>query len=355
MPVAAQAFPDAESLASDRGVDLEVWQCAGCGLVQLATDPVPYCRDVIRASAFSAEMTEFRRRQFSAFLHRFSIEGRKVIEIGCGRGEYLSVIRACGADAQGIEHAESAVKACVDKGLKVTRGFVDSPHYTVADGPFEAFFILNFLEHLPAPGVTLSGIANLLVDEGVGLVEVPNFEMIVRGDLFSEFISDHLFYFTKQTLTSTLSQNGFDVLECTEEWHDYILSAVVRKRKRLDLSQFDVVRQRITAQLHEYVQSFPEKRVAAWGAGHQALAVIALAGLGESIRYVVDSAVFKQGKYTPATHLRIVSPDSLDSDPVDAVIVMAAGYSDEVAGTLLRKYRGRVAVAILRDFGLQRA
>ena len=42
MPRAAQFLPDAESLENDKGVDLEVCQCLGCGLVQLSNKPVPY-------------------------------------------------------------------------------------------------------------------------------------------------------------------------------------------------------------------------------------------------------------------------------------------------------------------------
>ena len=96
-----------------------------------------------------------------------------------------------------------------------------------------------------------------------------------------------------------------------------------------------------------------DKKVAIWGAGHQALAIISLTDLADKIRYVVDSAVFKQGKFTPATHIPIVSPDVLDSDPVDAVIVMAASYSDEVARIIREKFDGKINVSILRDFGLE--
>jgi len=75
--------------------------------------------------------------------------------------------------------------------------------------------------------------------------------------------------------------------------------------------------------------------------------------LADKIRYVIDSAVFKQGKYTPATHIPIVHPDTLNSDPVDAIIVMAASYSDEVARIIRQKFDRNINVAILRDFGLE--
>jgi len=78
-----------------------------------------------------------------------------------------------------------------------------------------------------------------------------------------------------------------------------------------------------------------------------------LTNLSDGIKYVVDSAAFKQGKYTPATHIPIVSPDILHSDPVDAVIVMAASYSDEVARIIRQKFDRNIDIYILRDFGLE--
>jgi len=353
MPRAAQYLPDAESLASDKGVDLDVCQCSGCGLVQLSNDPVPYYKEVIRAAAFSEEMKGFRTKQFGDFIQKYSLKGKKIIEIGCGCGEYLSILQRLGANAYGLEQSEESVMQYVKNGLKVSKGFIQSSTYRFNDVPFDAFFILNFLEHLPEPNSTLRAIFNNLTDDAVGLVEVPNFDMILRNNLFSEFIPDHLFYFTKETLNTTLRLNGFEIIDCNEVWYDYIISAVVKIRKKLDISHFYKYQAQLKNEIKEYICHFKDKKVAIWGAGHQALAVISLINLADKIKYVVDSAAFKQGKYTPATHVPIVSPDALNFDPVEAVIVMAASYSDEVARIIRQKFDININVAILRDYGLE--
>lgn len=353
MPGAAQYLPDRNALEQDRGVDLEVRQCSGCGLVQLAGDPVPYYREVIRAAAVSDEMKEFRRDQFAVFMERFRLKGKKVLEIGCGRGEFLSILQQTGMEAYGLEYGEDSVKTCVREELRASKVYIDSGTGRLKNAPFHAFLILNFLEHMPDPNSTLRGIWGNLAEGGVGIVEVPNFDMILRKRLFSEFIGDHLLYFTRETLKTALTNNGFEVIECREVWHEYIISALVKKRERLDLSVFCDHRKRLQVEILEFVERFGDGKVAIWGAGHQALAVISLTGLGEKIRYVVDSAPFKQGRFTPATHIPIVPPGALDSDPVDAVIVMAASYSDEIAGIMQKRYGGRIHIAILRDFGLE--
>jgi hypothetical protein len=82
------------------------------------------------------------------------------------------------------------------------------------------------------------------------------------------------------------------------------------------------------------------------------LALISLLGIAPRIRYVLDSAPFKQGRFTPATHLPIVAPERLDEGEVDAVIVLAASYSEEVANLIAKRFGSRFKVAVLRDSGL---
>ena len=353
MPRAAQHLPDALTVDKDQGVDLEVRQCSGCGLVQLANEPVSYYREVIRAVGFSDEMKAFRREQFQGFIESQGLHGRKILEVGCGRGEYLSLFQGLDVEATGLEFSDASAAFARTQGLNVQQGFLSGAGDLLPQAPFDAFVMFSFLEHLPAPAETLLGIQANLADGAVGIVEVPNFDMILSKDMFSEFIGDHLFYFTRDTLMDTLGRSGFVTLQCEEIWHGYILSALVKKRPRLDISRFNERQERLRTELHAFISRFGSRRVAVWGAGHQALAVMALADLGGKLRYVIDSAAFKQGRYTPATHLPIVPPETLDSDPVEAIIIMAASYSDEVARLLLQRYPGRFQICILREQGLE--
>ena len=68
---------------------------------------------------------------------------------------------------------------------------------------------------------------------------------------------------------------------------------------------------------------------------------------------VVDSAPFKQNRYTPATHIPIISPSELYSEEIDCVIIMAASYSDEVANNLIKKNKSNFSISILRENGLE--
>ncbi len=353
MPSQAQNFPDADNLDTDHGQDLKLYQCSLCGMVQLDAKPVSYYKEVIRASSVSAEMLEFRKSQFASFVNYHGLVGRKVLEVGCGKGEYLSILAENQIEAFGIEFNDTAVDWCRSHGLNVNKNYIDSADIKLSSGPFDGFIFLSFLEHFPSPSTALQGLYNNLADDAVGIVEVPNFDMIVSKKLFSEFISDHLLYFTEDTLKTTLNLNGFEVIECKPVWHEYILSATVIKRRQLDMTEFKNEIERVSKQFDDFIGPMKKEQVAIWGAGHQSLAMISILSLQDRVCCVLDSAEFKQGKFTPASHLPIFSPESLKSSSIRMLIIMAASYSDEVSKIVDQKYSELTNVAIYRETGLE--
>ena len=277
MPSVAQYLPDYQKLSEDRGITLDINQCIGCDLVQLTNKPVSYWRESIRYQ-LSSEMGDFRVEQLDKLRKDFGL--KSVVEIG--RNPVASTV------------------------------------------PYDGFLLLDSLEHVPDPNFLLDTAHKSIREGGVGIVEVPNFDMILKKNLISEFMLDHLFYFTAQTLRRTLELNGFNVLEIKPVWKDYVLSALVRKRKKLDLSNLSLDETKIKGFIKE-------GKTAIWGAGHQALAVMSLLKLDPvQIKYVVDDSPLKQGRYTPVTHIPIVPPKALVTDPVEALLVICGSYSEEV-------------------------
>jgi SAM-dependent methyltransferase len=316
-------------------------------------------------------MGEFRKKQFADFVSGHGLKGRTLLEVGCGQGEYLQLMQGAGAQVVGFENHAPSVQSARQNGLKVHQGFLENSKTQVPGGPFDGFFCLNFLEHIPDLNSFLRAIGTQLKDDGIGLIEVPNLDLILRERLVSEFMTDHLWYFTRDTLRRVLELNGYEVLSCEEVWQNYILSAVVRKRKALAFDQLELLKQKIQASFDSFLDQFPEKSVVVWGAGHQSLATLAMYDLGTRLAFVVDSAPFKQGRFTPATHLEIKSPDVLknllkpkvhspepgslaaSSSGIRAVIVMGASYSDEIGAILKKDYPWELALAVLRSDGLE--
>lgn len=354
MPSGAQSFLAEEEIKDERGKELIIHECPCCGLVQLEGEPVPYYKDVIRASKVSAQMHQFRLEYFEEFVNRYGLKNKRIIEIGAGCGEYMQIMGLCAAKVCGLEHNGEAVEIGRKAGLEMYQGYIEDASQVLPNGPYDAFYINNFLEHVPEPNIFLKGIVNNLTDDAVGIVEVPNLEMILDRKLFSEFIQDHLVYYTKNTLKLMLEKNGLEVIDCSVIWSGYIIAATVRRRRGIQVEEFKKQHEKLKKSVHEFLagKEAENKAIAVWGAGHQALADLALLSMQNRVKYVVDSAEFKQNKYTPVTHLRIVSPSELSKGEVQTVIAMAGGYNDEVI-KILRKDYPEIEIAVIGYDGIE--
>ena len=386
-PASAQDIPDAASVQQDKGVTLQLRQCSGCGLVQFDCDPVPYYRDVIRAGGGSSTMRELRTTQYRHLIETYHLEGKTFFEAGCGRGEFLKFLQEFPVEIYGMEHRADLVETAQKEGLHVWREFPEredqhfghSPEasmlpesgWSVPEKPFDVFLSFNFLEHQPRPDIMLKAIWNNLAEEGMGLVTVPSLEYILEKGSYYELIRDHIAYYTFDTLRALLNHCGFAVLE-EEMINRDTLSMIVRKtampeasaesaddRKAVaDCARADAGiiaplmegREIVTAEVRALTGRLARegKRLAMWGASHQGFTLASTSELGKHLAYIIDSAPFKQGRFAPASHVPIVPPDHYFEEPVDAVLIVAPGYTDEIAGIIKTRFGEKVEIMTLR-------
>ena len=83
------------------------------------------------------------------------------------------------------------------------------------------------MEHL-FPFLNLLNVKKLLNNKFTGIIEVPNFDMILDKKLVSEITLDHLIYFTKKSFNNTLARMGFNVISISSTFNNYILCAEVK-------------------------------------------------------------------------------------------------------------------------------
>ena len=386
-PASAQDIPDAASVQQDKGVTLHLRQCSGCGLVQFDCEPVPYYRDVIRAGGGSSTMRELRTTQYRHLIETYHLEGKTFFEAGCGRGEFLKFLQEFPVEIYGMEHKADLVETAQKEGLHVWREFPEredqhfgySPEasmlpesgWSVPEKPFDVFLSFNFLEHQPRPDIMLKAIWNNLAEDGMGLVTMPSLEYILEKGSYYELIRDHIAYYTFDTLRALLNHCGFAVLE-EEMINRDTLSMIVRKTAMPEAGAESADDRNAVADCagadagiiapltegHEIVTgevcaltgrlAREGRRLAMWGASHQGFTLASTSELGKHLAYIIDSAPFKQGRFAPASHVPIVPPEHYFEEPVDAVLIVAPGYTDEIAGIIKTRFGEKVEVMTLR-------
>lgn len=355
MPASAQNIPAEKAAAEEPGLTLDLCQCSGCGLVQFDCDPAENYRAAIRADGYSDTVLALRRYQYKHLIETYHLRGKRFIEVGCGRGEFLKVLTEYPVEAHGLEYDPSLAELAGSLGLSVEQGYPETEDAVFEGGIYDVFLCFNYLEHQPDPNTLLQAIYRNLDDDGIGLITVPSFEYIMDHNGYYELTRDHIAYYTFDTLASLLERNGFQVLEC-EMLNRDTLSMVVKKRPQMEagnlLDGCVELRREIDTYL-KYLAAW-KKKTAVWGMGHQSFTLAATTRLGEKAEYMINSAPFQQGGFVPSTHLPIVAPEYFFEHPVETIVIAAPGYTDEIARNIEEKFGHQVEVMAVRSNHLDR-
>ena len=117
---------------------------------------------------------EWNREVLGYYVPHFA-KCQRVLDVGCGQGEFLELLQAIGVEAVGIDVDAAMIDTCVRKGLEVVQ--VDVFEYLPAcKGRFDGIFSSNVIEHLSAAEATrFVGLAfDALLSGGLLLAATPN-------------------------------------------------------------------------------------------------------------------------------------------------------------------------------------
>lgn len=153
-----------------------------------------------------------RRREVEAsvrYLPRRS--GGRVLDVGCGSGDWLARMRALGWEVQGLDFDAAAVQVARERGLDVRLGSLEEQGY--ASASFDAVTLNHVIEHVPDPIATLSECHRILRVGGTLVLATPNAlslsHRVFRADWRGLEPPRHLHVFTPASLRRALERAGF--------------------------------------------------------------------------------------------------------------------------------------------------
>jgi len=140
------------------------------------------------------------------------VAGGKLLDVGCGNGNYLYSLRELGWETYGVEMNEQACRYAQEVlGLKVSHGTLEEARFP--DAFFDVVTMRHVLEHLPDPGRSLAEVYRLLRAGGSVLLETPNIESVqarfFKARWFHLDVPRHLYHFAPATLQALLQKAGF--------------------------------------------------------------------------------------------------------------------------------------------------
>ena len=131
---------------------------------------------------------------------------QKILDMGCGFGVFLSLLREKGFNAIGIDLDKDHVKICISKGLNAKNG--DAQKIPLTSGSFDMVILLQVLEHCKDHNKVFKEVYRVLKKKGKFICTVPSG---MGEGAWSD--PTHLRGYSKRGLRQLAVDNDFKVLE----------------------------------------------------------------------------------------------------------------------------------------------
>ena len=333
--------------------DLALGFCRVCGFVSnvlFDASVQEYSAGYEEQQSFSPRFRAFQSAMIARLIDRYGLRDRDVVEIGCGKGDFLVELCKIGGNrGVGIDPAcdPERMEGRGDGRVRFIREPYSLRH---ADLPCDFLCCRHTLEHIHPTNEFVRLTREVVGDRRGTIVffEVPAVERVLHGGAFWDIYYEHCSYFSLGSLARVFRANRFDVIELCMDFDDQYLVIVVRPvdkvtktslpveddldRIACDVARFQpTVRRRVDGWRSRIARFRSKgKRLAVWGSGSKCVSFLSTVGAGEEIDVIVDINPYRQGKWLAGSGKQVVAPDTLRHVPPDVVLVMNPIYCDEI-------------------------
>jgi 2-polyprenyl-3-methyl-5-hydroxy-6-metoxy-1,4-benzoquinol methylase len=141
-----------------------------------------------------------------------SAKGRKILDFGCGTGEFLTSLKDKW-NIYGVEPSAIARKKATEQTQKIIAE--NLPEKTERD--FDIVTLWHVIEHVPDLNETIAQLVNKLKNNGVLLLAVPNYEapdaLKYGSDWAGYDVPRHLWHFSKKSMSTLLEKHNLKLVE----------------------------------------------------------------------------------------------------------------------------------------------
>jgi hypothetical protein len=338
--------------------DIHLAHCQSCGFIWNNTfqeELQDYADAYESTQAYSPTYNSFATNLAADIIARNQIYKKNIIEIGCGQGEFLSLLCDLGENrGTGFDPAyqtERAMKS-LTANIEVIPDYY-SEKYTYLSADLIACKMT--LEHIPLVDEFVATVRRSIANPSDTIVffQVPNILRIFDEFAFWDIYYEHCSYFSPGSLSRVFRKNAFDISRLWLDYGDQYLmteaipvadstAACLPIEKDLEVIAGKVAQ--FAGSISKEHQFWREKisqarnngkKVILWGSGSKAVSFLTTLKVSrDEIEYTVDINPTKWDTYLAGMGQKVVAPDMLKNYRPDLVILMNPLYQAEVENQL---------------------
>lgn len=336
--------------------DIELSLCLSCGFTTndlFQTDHPDYREEYDNSLHFSTTYQDYALSQVNRLIETYEIKDKTVLEIGCGKGDFLRMLCSRGGN-RGIGFDPSFEDDRGSAGDIDITFIKDLYSEKYSDHAADFYCSRYVLEHIPQPMSFLKMIHGSMDKDRQSIIytEVPNGLLILKDLSIWDIIYEHYSYFTIDSLYWAMRSAGFDILTSGESFSgQFIYIDGQYSDQKMDHNQMSyrdgsdyprmehIFRDKCQDVLDSWRRAVDQskresKKIVVWGAGAKGVSFLNMLNLKDEIECIVDINPHKEGKHIPGSGHSIRSPSSLNQIRPDVVMIMNPVYREEIEFSL---------------------
>ncbi len=273
-------------------------------------------------------------------------KGDLVVDIGSNIGTLLNAFKNLGSEIQGVDPAHNIAKLAEKNGIPTINDFFNasSCEKILKKGKAKVVTITNAFNHISPLDEFMECIVSILDKNGSFIIELPYFLEIIRKKHFDVIYLEHVSYIAIKPLVSYFKKFGLSITHVEE--NNYMSGSIrifvgygqeselVEKQISLEeksglynLAIWNTFRENVKKCKINLLKELVNVRVdggkiVAIGAAAKGNTLLNYCGIDTTIiDFATDASPLKIGKYTPGSHLPILSDDAIDRSVTHALIL----------------------------------
>ncbi len=324
--------------------------CPSCGFVSnldFNPDLIGYSSDCEETQGYSATFRSFLTKTARDLIDKYDLHNKKIIEIGCGKGEFLHLLCKLGNNS-GLGFDPAYVPERDQEINDEVRFIKDYYSEKYAGYQGDVICCRMTLEHISETQKFVSTVRRAIGENENTIVffQVPNVIRILRDIAFEDIYYEHCSYFSPGSLARLFKKCHFKILDLRLVYDDQYIALEAKPilAENADGSIFPAEEglEVITKYVHDFKRKYltvvgpwqkiiqEGQKIVLWGSGSKGVAFLTRLKIYDQIQYVVDTNPYRQGTYMAGTGQRVVSPEFLKEYRPDIVIIMNSIYLDEI-------------------------
>lgn len=365
--------PAANAFLTEKNLDenepyfpLKVNFCLDCGQLQLThvVSPDLLFRKYVYVSStspvFIAHFEEYAKTVFDKLeLNKNSF----VLDIGSNDGILLRPFKKLGAKVLGIDPAREIAKEATKSGIETWPNYFDqeiAKKIIKKYGNADIITANNVFAHVPYIDELILAAKLLLKDEGVLVIEAPYLMNFLKKNLFDTIYHEHVSYLAIKPLTVLFNRFEVEIFDVQETGSHggsirvYVKKNISQRKISKNVAKFIENEEQMGLGKISTYTNFAKKieqnkkdlqiilkrlkkegkMIVGYGAPAKGNTLLNYFKIGSNILdYIIDDSKYKQGLYTPGTHILVSSVEEIKKSKPDYILILAWNF----AGPIMKK------------------